>query len=378
MLAAPTFRSMFKEKERDVLNLFIVQGDGGYKEEEYTFMYKSSAFFTPAIANSIRKIVKNDTSIKKMTIPGTTTQVEYMDNILRIVMGNNNKCVMYRDGKVDIANVTYDYPYLKSIMYNIKDTFCPSSYATGGKQFEQMLLLDNGDLIYLNVKNRSNEVLALTGVQKFLTKNQGHKCDAIVGCTNGDIYHVWIGPIPTSSDGNATNSGVLKINGIKHTDLLFCTLGDDPENCLFCKKSEPQKIYRFTKNGNGSGTNFKIIGLGISPVITLTGDEYFIHGMGHEENVLLLTNKKAIARNNRWTSGGWDYDLYPATPTPTNPKIEAKIILPPTAYSMIIEDKYGKYWLCDKASNQTLKRPVSYTFFDQLKQYLIPIREANK
>jgi hypothetical protein len=380
MLASPTFRTIFKEQERDVLNLFTVEGEGGYKKSEYTFMYKSSAFFTPDIAKSVKSIIKDDTRMKEFLIPGTTTKVVYMDNILRVVLGNNNKCVMYRDGNIDISNKTYEYPYLKNIMYDIKDTFCPSSYATSGNQYKQMLLLKNGNLIYINTYTRTNEVVALTGVQKFLTKNQGHKCDAIVGCTNGDIYHVWVGPTPTGDDGNGTNSGILKIDGIKHTELLFCTLGDDPENCLFCKKSEPQKIYRFVKNGNGSGTNFKILGLGTSPVITLTGDEYFLHGMAHEENVLLITNKRAIARHNRWTSNGWDYDLYPTVPTLINPKIEAKKIVTPTAYSMIIEDRYGKYWLCDQGGgdSQYLSKPVSYTFFDRLKDYLIPIRELNK
>jgi hypothetical protein len=373
MLASPTFRSMYKEKERDVLNLFTVEGEGGYNATEYSFMFKGSAFFTPSIATSVEAVIKDNSRIKTFTIPGTTTTVKYMDNVLRIVLGNYNKCVMYRDGNVDISNNTYDYPYLKTIMYNIKDTFCPSSYATDPARYQQMLLLVNGDLVYINTKTRSSEVIELTGVQKFLTKNQSHKCDAIVGCTNGDVYHVWVGPTPTTSDGNATNSGSLKISNIKHTDLLFCTLGDDPENCVFCKKSEPQKLYRFIKNGSGSGTNFKIIGLETTPIITLTGDEYFIDGMAHEENVLLITNKKIIARNNRWTgSGNWERQLS------DNPIIYPKKIVTPTAYSMIIEDVYGKYWLCDIDSGQTLKKPVSYTFFDQLKTYLIPIRDASK
>jgi hypothetical protein len=378
MLASPTFRSSFKEKERDVLNLFTVEGEGGYAAAEYSFMFKGSAFFTPSIATSVAAVIKDDTRIKTITIPGTTpgttTTVKYMDNVLRVVLGNYNQCVMYRDGKVDISNNTYDYPYLKTIMYNIKDTFCPSSYASDPARYQQMLLLVNGDLVYINIKTRSTQVVELTGVQKFLTKNQAHKCDAIVGCTNGDVYHVWVGPVPSSSDGNDTNSGSLKILNLKHTDLLFCTLGDDPENCVFCKKSEPQKLYRFIKNGSGSGTNFKIVGLGTTPIITLTGDEYFVDGMAHEESVLLITNKKIIARNNRWTgsAGNWE------RPLSDNPIIYPKKIVTPTAYSMIIEDVYGKYWLCNDAGGQILAKPVSYTFFDTLKTYLTPIRDASK
>ena len=375
MLATPTFRSMFKEKERDVLNLFTVEGEGGYKAPEYSFMFKGSAFFTPDIAKSVEDIIKDNTRIKTIKIPKTNTTVKYMENVLRVVLGNENKCVMYRDGKVDISNNTYDYPYLKTIMYDIKDTFCPSSYAENdSSRYQQMLLLVNGDLVYINPKTKKEDE-ELTGVQKFLTKNRGHKCDAIVGCTNGDVYHVWTGPAPIEQDGNGTNSGSLKISNLKHTDLLFCTLGDDPENCVFCKKSEPQKLYRFKKNGNGSGTNFKIVGLGTTPIITLTGDEYFVDGMAHEENLLLITNKKIIAKHNRWKeSGNWERLLS------QNPKIYPKKIITPTAYSMVIEDIYGKYWLCDIDGNsdQYLKKPVPYTFFDTLKSYLTPIRDASK
>jgi hypothetical protein len=404
MLASPTFRSSFKEKERDVLNLFTVEGEGGYKATEYSFMFKGSAFFTPDIAKSVEAVIKDNTRIQTITIPGTTTTVKYMDNVLRVILGNNNKCVMYRDGTVDIGNNTYDYPYLKTIMYNIKDTFCPSSYATGGDQYQQMLLLNNGNLLYINNYTRTAAVTALTGVQKFITKNQAHRSDAIVGCTNGDVYHVWVGPTPvnpsSSNDGNGTASGVIKINGIKHTDLLFCTIGDAPANCIFCLKSDPQKLYRFVK---GYGTGFKITGLKTTPITAnsgyedmgLTGDEYYIDGMAQEFNSLFLTNKRMIHRStssgssysyttSTWTYG-WQKELYPTTPTAADPIISAKKIVTPTAYSMIVEDTNGKYWLCQNTSTDTktgnayrLAKPVSYTFFDQLKTYLTPIREYTK
>jgi hypothetical protein len=403
MLASPTFRSSFKEKERDVLNLFTVEGEGGYGATEYSFMFKGSAFFTPSIATSVAAVIKDDTRIKSFVIPGTSTTVKYMDNILRIVLGNQNKCVMYRDGKVDRANVTYDYPYMRTIMYDIKDTFCPSSYSTDGSQFQQMLLLNNGNLIYVNTSSLTNGVTALTGVQKFLAKNQAHRSDAIVGCNNGDVYHVWVGPTPNPTsnyaDGTGTPSGVIKINGIKHTDILFCTIGDAPANCIFCLKNDPQKLYRFVK---GYGYNFKITGLNTTPItassglenMRLTGDEYYVDGMAQEFSSLFLTNKRMIHRsttvgNDVYLDGykrstwlyGWERELFPATPTGSNPSIPAKKIVTPTAYSMIVEDAFGKYWICNLAPSPNLfvlRKPVSYTFFDQLKTYLLPIRESTK
>ena len=390
MLASPTFRSSFKEKERDVLNLFTVEGEGGYLPLEYSFMFKGSAFFTTDIANSVANVVKDDSRIKSFVIPGTSTTVKYMDNVLRVVLGNNNQCILYRDGTVDIGNNTYDFPYMRTIMYDIKDTFCPSSYSTGGAQYQQMLLLNNGDLIFINPYNKTNTI-ALTGVQKFLSKNQAHRSDAIVGCTNGDVYHVWVGPTPRpEQDGNGTASGVIKINGLKHTDLLFCTIGDPPACCTYALKSDPQNIYRFIK---GVGVaNFKISGVSNNPLtgsglenMRLTGDEYYVDGMSQEFSTLYLTNKRMIHRNSvaDYTRSTWNYgwskDLFPTTPTISDPTIAAKKIVTPTAYTMIIEDAFGKYWLCvNNSSNYVLEKPVSYTFFDQLKSYLLPIRESTK
>ena len=390
MLASPTFRSSFKEKERDVLNLFTVEGEGGYLPLEYSFMFKGSAFFTSEIANSVANVVKDDSRIKSFVIPGTSTTVKYMDNVLRVVLGNHNQCILYRDGKVDIGNNTYDFPYMRTIMYEIKDTFCPSSYSEGGAQYQQMLLLNNGDLVFINPYNKTN-VTALTGVQKFLSKNQAHRSDAIVGCENGDVYHVWVGPTPRpDNDGNGTPSGVIKINGIKHTDLLFCTIGDPPACCTYALKSDPQNIYRFIK---GVGVaNFKISGISNSPLVgsglenmRLTGDEYYVDGMSQEFNSLYLTNKRMIHRSSyisytrsTWNYG-WEKELFPVTPTISDPTIPAKKIVTPTAYTMIIEDIFGKYWLCtNNSDNYVLNKPISYTFFDQLKSYLLPIREAAK
>jgi hypothetical protein len=116
----------------------------------------------------------------------------------------------------------------------------------------------------------------------------------------------------------------------------------------------------------------------------LTGDEYYVDGMSQEFSTLYLTNKRIIHRNSvasyvrsTWNYG-WERDLFPAASTGL-PSIPAKKIVTPTAYTMIIEDTFGKYWLCvNDSSNYVLNKPVSYTFFDQLKSYLLPIREATK
>ena len=380
MIAAPTARTIYKKKQRNVLDLFSVEGEGGYEADNYTFMFKSSAFFNNNILPEVQKIINPSTrTINSFTIGSET--YNYLDNVLRVSLGNNNVCVMYRDGTVDISKKTYNFPYLKSIMYDIRDTFTPSSYSTGGKQFQQMALLNNGDLVEFNVYDQTHTTL-LTDVKQFLTKNQAHRSDAIVGMKNGEMYHVWVGPTPIGIhyDGNGTATGVQKINGLDHNDLLFCTIGDPPAAATYCKKSDPKNLYRFIK---GYGTDFKITGFNTSPIesMTLTDPtEYYIDGMGQELNSLFLTNKKLIHKHtgssytaSDWGAGGWTRSYDGETP-----KLYAKRIATPTSYSMIVEDMYGKFWVCNNGSAASshggFNKPISYVFFDTLKTYLEPIR----
>jgi hypothetical protein len=413
MIASPTFRSMFKEKERDVLNLFTVEGEGGYGYADigYTFMYKGSAFFPNDVKNTLTGIIKYG-KIETITVNGVT--INYLKDVLRIATGNQNLCILYRNGSTDIAGANYNYPYLGSIMYTIKDTFCPSNYSAN---YRQILLLNTGELVEINCKTGgTNKKVLLTGVQKILAKNQAHQTDILVGLTNGDVYQVWI-PSPAASGGNGqSDSGVEKIDGLNHNDVLFFALGDPPASCFFCKKDDRQRLYKLIKPGNSA--SFKITGIDTFPLdltnpsittnstyrplhnMTLTGDEYYVDGMSQEFNTLLLTNKRIIHRTCTRTGGenlqaqdaiwryGWEKDMFPAIPTAADPIIAAKKIITPTAYTMIIEDVYGKYWICRMGGASTtslnytryyyMEKPIPYTFFDTLKSYLIPIREANK
>lgn len=377
MIAAPTVRTIYKKKQRNVLDLFSVEGEGGYVWTNFTFMFKSSAFFNNNILSDVRGVIAPSRTIKSFNLGGET--YNYLDNVLRVSLGNSNTCVMYRDGTVDISKKTYNFPYLSTIMYDIRDTFTPSSYAGGGGQYQQMLLLDNGDLVVVNTYTQTNSVL-LSDVKEFLTKNQAHRSDAIVGMKNGDMYHVWVGPTPVgSNDGNGTATGVHKINGLNHNDLLFCTIGDPPAAATFCKKSDPKNIYRFIK---GYGTNFKITGFNTTPIASMEltdPTEYYVDGMSQEFNSLFLTNKKFIHKSTGNGSGGYSYTAndwgygWTRSFEGETPKIFAKKIATPTAYSMIVEDAFGKFWLCNNSS-YVLAKPVSYTFFDTLKTYLEPIR----
>lgn len=376
MIGLPTLRNTtYKPKERNVLDLFTVEGEGGYKGNQYTFMFKSSAFFNNDILSTVKSVMADDTKIKNVVFQSQT--FNYRDSVLRIVLGNNNQCIIYRDGSIDIGGKNTQFPALANIIPQIRDTFCPSSYAGGGNQYQQIFLLENGDLILVNVYTKTITTL-LTGVQKFINKNQAHKCDTLVGLKNGDVYQVWCGPTPTKQYGNGTASGINKINNINHNDIKFCTIGDPPASSSICFKNETNKLYKFIR---GNGTDFKISGIENSPIITLNSDEYFVDGMSAEFNMLLITNKKmyckyAVINGSTWTNA-WEKDLYPINPTINDPIIKAKKIVTPTSYSMIVEDSDGKYWLCAGTSWQILNKPVAYTFFDTLKVNLEPIRESS-
>jgi len=383
MIGTPILKPSYVPKERNVLDLFSVEGEGGYNAPNFTFMFKSSAFFNTDILPSVRSMCSVKSDIKSIVV-GTQT-FNFLPNVLRISLGNHNACIMYRDGSIDIGGSRSSFPYLASVMADVRDTFTPSTYATGGIQYKQMLLLKNKDLVVVDCYNKKNTTL-LSNVSKFLTKNQGHRCDAIIGMMNGDVYHVWVGPSPLQNEqaGNATESGVRKIDGIKHTDLLFCTIGDPPCNATFCKKSEPNKLYKFIK---GYGTDFQIKGFYTTPIDSMTlsdPNEYYVHGMAQEFNALYLTNKRVRHRSSadgggqysvgyttsEWINQGWDYVINDHVD-----KLYAKRICTPTAYSMIIEDVFGKYWKCDN-SGYILTQPERYPFFNDLKTYLEPIRAA--
>lgn len=357
MIGTYTLRNTtYKPKERNVLDLFTVEGEGGYKANQYTFMFKSSCFFNDNILSDVKAVMQDDSKLQKITFGKQT--FNYRDGILRIVLGNNNRCIMYRDGSVDIGGKNFQFPELATYIPKIRDTFCPSTYSTGNDAYQQMFLLENGDLIIVNLAKKQITTL-LTGVQKFINKNQAHNCEAIVGLKNGDMYQVWI-----KSPGNKTNTGtqIIQKNGvnINHNDVLFCTVGDHFEHRTICFKSEPNKLYNFIK------TNFIIQGCEANPIKILEGGEYFVGGMANEYDIMILTNKKIISNFSK------EQLIYPPNPTASNPTIKAKNIVTPTAYSMIIEDSDGKYWYSERGKLP----PIPYTFFDTLKVNLDPIKES--
>lgn len=379
MFATPTLKTIYKRKKRNVLDLFSVEGEGGYLSPNYTFMFKSSAFFNNDILGSVKNIINPSRQIKSFTISGET--YNYLDNILRISIGNHNVCAIYRDGTIDIDKSTSSFLYIKDNVFNVRDTFTPSSYATDGTQYQQMLLMNNGDLVLIDCLKKTNKTL-LTGVDQFITKNQAHRCDALIAMKNDDVYHVWIGPTPTWANGNGTTSGVLKVNGIKASSILFASLGDNPAHAIFCLKSDKKNLYRFIK---GVNTDFTIKGVNTTPIPSMTlsdPTEYYVDGMAQEFNGLYLTNKKLMHRHtgSSYTSNdfsvGWD------RPFVGSPNIYARKIATPTSYSMIIEDIFGKFWLCNNGAATSswggFNQPISYAFFDTLKTYLVPIRAAMK
>lgn len=381
MIVLPTIRSSYKKKQRNVLDLFSVEGEGGYNPYDYTFMFKGSAFFNTDIYSSVANICADDTKFKSLTIG--SNNYKFLENILRISLGNNNACIMYRDGSVDIRGRRTQFTYLADVMYDIVDTFTPSTYAGGNTQYKQLLLLKNGDLVEIDCYNKTNTTI-LTDVNSFVTKNQAHRCDAMVSTKDDSLYHVWVGPSPLGApgyDGNGTATGVHKIIGLKYSEIIFATIGDPPAAATFCYKKDPKNIYRFNK---GYGTNFKITGIQSTPIPSMRLDdenEYYLDGMSQEFNSLFLTNKRALHRSS--SNGTSDYsEAYKVSEWRYSKNWNftiGKKICTPTAYTMIVEDIYGKFWLAgfSGSGSYVLTEPSSYIFFDTLKNYLLPIKNAS-
>ena len=116
MFAAPTVKTIYKRKKRNVLDLFSVEGEGGYWSQNYTFMFKSSAFFNDNILASVKGISNPTKAIKNLTIAGKN--YNYIDNILRVSLGNQNNCVIYRDGTIDINKSTSLFPFVRDNCFN--------------------------------------------------------------------------------------------------------------------------------------------------------------------------------------------------------------------------------------------------------------------
>jgi hypothetical protein len=373
-----TLRANFIPEERNCLQLFDVEGEGGYRNRQYTFMDSATAYFHDSMDSTIRGICSDDSKIKKINIGADT--YNYIDNVIRIVMGNNNQCILYRDGTVDVGGTNYPYPWLKDNWTRIRDTFTPSIYGDRGEQY---LLMDNGDLVLIDVYNRTDGIVKLSGVQKILTKNQAHWTDMIVGMLDGSIYQAWI-----RSDGknaNNTPTGVLKINGLNVDDIQFCTCGDNPITKVFCYKNDLKKIYRFTIS-DSDPNRLKISGVGAEiKQLTLTDpNEYYISGMSQEFNLILLTNKRLIYCHTSPSRRTYYYNITdPADLTYIfHNLVGGSKIVTPTAYTNIIKMNDESYYITPQVDGGDedycvrLLPPEPYTYFNTLKNYLTPIRMA--
>lgn len=375
MFGAFTLRTVFIPEERNVLQLFDVEGEGGYRNRQYTFMDSATAYFHDSMESTIKGMCSDDSKIKQINIGAET--YNYIDNVIRVVMGNNNKCIIYRDGTVDVSGKNYEYPWLKDNWTRIRDTFTPSVY---GDTKDQYLLLDNGDLVIINTASLDDATTKLTGIEKILTKNQAHRCDMIVAGLDGKMYQCWA-KAASEHNGNPAATGVRLINGISNNDIQFCTCGDNPITKVFCYKNDLKKIYRFKMNGvyyiDGPGDE-------ITQLRLTDPNEYYISGMSQEFNLILLTNKRLIYC---FTSSNPDNGTYeqtnPAKLTYVfNDLVGGNKVVTPTAYTNIIKMNDGSYYITPQASGGdlspcwTLKAPEPYYYFNTLKDYLTPLRLA--
>jgi hypothetical protein len=371
-----TLRNVPNIEQRDVLNLFDVEGEGGYRNKQYTFMDGATAYFNDGILADVQKQLKDDTKLKKIVIDGQN--YNYLENVLRVVLGNENKCIMFRDGTVDISGKSYDYPYLKNNWNQVIDTFTPSIWGTEG---EQLFLMRDGRVIIINTVTRvDGRLLFNEPAQYIMTKNQAHRCDCIIAMIDGSMRQAWIRSDSKDNDTNKTNTGSLLIPNIKHENVQFCAVGDNPATKVVCFKNDLKSIYQFKLNGI-----FKITGVGdkISGLTLTDPDEYYISGMSQEFNLVLLTNKRLIVGNCKET-----YEATKLSSITKHTLTGGDKIVTPTAYTNIIKMLDGTYYITppdgdptgtknnDTSSCYSVDPPIPYTYFNKLKEYLTPLKKA--
>ena len=376
MFAVPTLRYTVigsPEPPEPPLDKFSLQGEGGYERFAYTFVDRGSAFFSKE---------ENDAYIVPTASPTNAARIKSfllgsntyycLDNVLKISSGNYNKTIMYKDGNVDYLSHssgkgTSYVRWIKDNLYNIADIFCPSNY---GDTLTQLFLLNNGDLYAVDVENDTQEKI-LSNVDRVLSKNPSHNRDIIVSQFDGTMYQAWAKGGGEHAD---SRNGVSLINGVNAYDILFCYIGDPPWAKGVCYKSDRKKIYKFNLAGGHT-----INGVSTTPFMELTDpDEDFIHGVGHEFNAVLLTNKKIHLYHhdyggnvNSWHDSNYtDYSTFNFT--------NGLKFVTPTSYSVIIEAIDGYYWM-DELSGPSrhtisLQAPVKYDFYTALRAYLYPLR----
>lgn len=370
----------FAEPPVDPLNKFSLEGEGGYQPFAYTFVDRGSAFFSleekDAYIDTIRKPTE---PVYSFTIGANTYY--FMKDVLKVASGNRNRVIMYRNGDIDLGDSTStavhlsrtNFAWIATNLNNIADIYCPSNYT---QNFKQLFIMKNGDLFEVDCLNRTTTLL-LQNIDRFLTKNPAHSCNAIVTAYNGDMYSVWV---DSPAGSGATSSGSSKINGINSLDLSFSTLGDPKWSAMFCYKNDLKKVYRFSR-----GTLPSLTGIEATPYITLTDpSEHYLHGMSNEFTTLLLTNKKLYVYHSRCGEN----DYYSSTVRTYNMTDGIKISTP-TSYSFMIETTSGYYFTnmtnyeqytpIDFGTNGCMYNystdpPVIYTFYNSLKTKLEAIR----
>ena len=347
----------------DPLNKFSLEGEGGYESYAYTFVDRGKAYFDATEKNAyIKPMLSNDSLIKTLVL-GTYTYY-YLENVLKIASGNENKVILFRDGSVDTGGARTSFPWIADNLTNIADIFCPSNYSGN---LIQLFSMKTGELYAVDCKNKTTTLLD-TNVDRMVCKNPSHACDILYSKYNGDVHHAWV----TNSGGNLNSgepTGTCQVAGLKFQDLAFASIADNPWGAFICYKDDRRTLYRLTTDANG-----RHLGVQAAAYDTLTDTaEYYLHAQGNEFHTVVLSNKKIYDYHDRLWNNTGHYRIVEHNFT-TGIRIST-----PTSYSMMIEATDG-YWFMDQTGTGSghtgygLNAPIKYGFYQTLVDYLLPLR----
>ena len=367
-------------KRQDLLDRFAMQGEGGYRSFSFNFVDKDKIYGNAVYSKTYKSVL--DTY---ETLYSYTTSIDGRDwyalrNAIRICAGNRNVAGIFRDGNAYVSGVQYKHQWIQNTYINWKDLFMPSSYGYASKgEISQGVLLKTGELyaLLLNAKDFAGKTtwptsgppvlqgttvtgstVDLNNIDRFLTINQAHNGDIIVGGKDDRVWHVGFARGALTDRGGSAR----QIKNIEASKLQCIAAGDNSYSGICVLKADPTKIfeikseYRDLSNfGWWLERNLTPICDGVNKPLVISGytinnfllnGEYVIDACANEFHLTILTNKNVhtfhgnydySSRNGRVVTGHKTYTLAPG--------VSAVRMCTATSYNMAVELSDGYYLL---------------------------------
>jgi hypothetical protein len=368
-------------KRQDLLDRFAMQGEGGYHAFTFNFVDKDKIYGNAVYSKTYKSVLDSYETLYNYTTSIGGRDWYALRNAIRICAGNNNVSGIFRDGMGYVNGVQYYHQWIKNTHINWKDLFMPSSYADPAKgEISQGVLLKTGELyaLLLNAKDIvgkttwptsgppvlqgvtvTGSTVDLNNIDRFLTINQAHNGDIIVGGKDDRVWHVGFARGALTDRGGSAR----QIKNLEASKIQCIAAGDNSYSGICVLKADRTKIFEITseyrdlfKFGWWLERNLTPICAGVNKPLVISGytvnnflssEEFVIDACANEFHLTILTNKNVhtfhgnynyTARvNGRVVTGHKTYTL--------SPGVSAIRLCTATSYNMAVELSDGYYLL---------------------------------